>query len=453
MKFIIINGSPKSENSVTLQSMKYLDKINKNYEFSYIHISKQIGSFEADKSAMEDVCNRIKAYDGVIWAFPVYCGQVPSDYKRFIELIFEYNLEECFNSKYTTAFSTSIHYYDHTAHNYIHSICDDLDMKYINYLSHAMDDLLIEERRKELSKFFYIFSTCIREKIEFKKEYKPLLKSNFKYEPNLGRKKLETDKRIFIITDAIEEDINVKHMIEKYKDCICGDLQVFNLNDIHIKGSCVGCCRCGYENICIYKDEFRDFLDNVIENADIIIYALTMKDRYLSSTYAKYVNRKFVYNHVPIYKGKQIGYMISGNIDEEKNSRQLIEEAGACIGIISDACSESSLLDKEIENFAKLTIIRSEQNYERKDNFLGIGGKKIFIDEIGNGLSGIFLADYKYYKENGYFQKKDIKYIKEKLSGFVFRYFMKKEKFRAEVHKNMYKHMVGAHEKIIEKII
>ena len=41
-----------------------------------------------------------------------------SNYKRFIELIFERHQEQVFAGKYTASLSTSIHFYDHTTHNY-----------------------------------------------------------------------------------------------------------------------------------------------------------------------------------------------------------------------------------------------------------------------------------------------------------------------------------------------
>jgi hypothetical protein len=55
---------------------------------------------------------------------------VHGNYKRFIELITERGVQDAFAGKYTATLSTSIHFYDHTAHNYMHAVCDDLNMKY-----------------------------------------------------------------------------------------------------------------------------------------------------------------------------------------------------------------------------------------------------------------------------------------------------------------------------------
>ncbi len=450
MKFIIFNGSPKCEQSVTLQSMRYLENQNQEHEFEVIHINKRIKSCLNDKIAMEEICNKVRKADGVIWSFPIYTAHVPSNLKLFIELIYKYDLGGGFKDKYTTVFSTSVHYFDHTAQNYMHGICDDLDMNYMNYLSHDMEDLLKPEMRDELKKFFKLFVTCIAEGITFPKEHKPLEKSDFIYKPKFGGRTTTTRKRTFIITDAKEEDMNLKQMIDKYVDSVKGSVEVHNLNNLEIKGSCRGCLRCGYDNKCVYKDDFKPFYDNIIKEADIIVYAFTMQDRFLSSMYSLYMNRSFVYNHVPVLEGKQIGYIISGQLKDEKNTRQVLDEAGSLFGIISDDIGISEKLDEEIESFAKLGVMYSESNYIKKENFLGISGKKQLTEEIGGNLSGVFLADYKYFKANNYFPKKGLKSMLGKIQGFGFRVLMGNEKFRVEVQKNMVEHMVGAHVKLVE---
>jgi hypothetical protein len=62
-----------------------------------------------------------------------YYFLVSSQYKRFIELIWERKAEGFFKDKYTAVLSTSIHFFDHTAHNYMNAICDDLEMKYLGF--------------------------------------------------------------------------------------------------------------------------------------------------------------------------------------------------------------------------------------------------------------------------------------------------------------------------------
>lgn len=453
MKFIILNGSPKSEKSVTLQSIKYLEMHNKNHEFEYVHITREIKKYQKDVNEMIKLCEKISNSDGVIWSFPVYCAFIPSNYKKFIELIFEYGLEKYFEGRYTTAFSTSIHFYDHTAQNYIHGICDDLNMNYIKYLSHDMNDLLKKNQREELQGFLDIFAYSITNNIKISKEYKQLSKHLFKYTPGIDGYKVKTKKRTIIITDVKENDTNINRMINKYKSCIQGSVEVLNLNDIDIKGHCIGCCRCGYDNTCIYKDGFRSFLDYIIEKADIIIYASTIKDRYLSSLFQLYTERSFTYNHIPVLKGKQFAYIISGSLSEEKNLKQILEGGsmdGNLVGFVSDESGDSEILDKELESLAKLSIKYSEENYVPNPNFLGVGGQSIFNEGVSKGLSAIFVADYKYYKENGYLYRTSLKDVLLMVKLTIFRFLMGIKGFRKKVHENMYDNMLLEHVKILK---
>jgi hypothetical protein len=70
-----------------------------------------------------------------------------------IELIFERRVNDVFQDKNAAALSTSVHYFDHTAHNYINAICDDLDMRYVGAFSAYMYDLMEEKKRKNLILF------------------------------------------------------------------------------------------------------------------------------------------------------------------------------------------------------------------------------------------------------------------------------------------------------------
>lgn len=454
LKIIILNGSPKSEKSVTMQSMKYLEQNYEKHEFESVHIIKEIKKYEENKEQLEDFCKKIQEADAIIWAFPLYHTLVPSYYKRFIELIFENNLTDYFLGKYTSVFSTSIHYADIHAHNYMRGICEDLGMNYVEYLSHEMQDLTKEKGRKELKLFFENLLTYINERLTTNKLFKPLSKITFKYKSGETDKFIDTAKKIIIVTDAEKEDNNLNEMIDKYRSYLKNPVEVFNLHDVDIKGPCLGCCKCAAENICVYhdKDGYRKFLDYIIKNGDIIIFAGTIKDRYLSSRFKLYYDRSFCYTHIPFLKGKQIGYMISGKLSEHQNLRQILElytgEDRNLIGFVTDESENSDIIDKQIYTFAKMGVSYCERNYFKPETFLGVASRKLFADAIEGDLGAIFAADYKYYKKNGMMKKIS---FRQKMQGKVMRYFMGKERFRKEVQKNMIDYMITGHKKVIQK--
>lgn len=71
-----------------------------------------------NKPYFNSIIETIAVSDAVIWTFPVYYLMIPSQLKRFIELVYERECTYAFRDKYSTAISTSANFFDHTAHNY-----------------------------------------------------------------------------------------------------------------------------------------------------------------------------------------------------------------------------------------------------------------------------------------------------------------------------------------------
>ena len=141
MKIIVLNGSPKGDVSVTMQYVHFIQKKIPQYELKILNISQRIKAIEKGENTFREITDEVRSADGVLWAFPLYLLLVHSNFKRFIELIWERGAADDFRGKYAASLSTSIHFYDHVAHNYINAICDDLDMKYAGGFSADMYDL------------------------------------------------------------------------------------------------------------------------------------------------------------------------------------------------------------------------------------------------------------------------------------------------------------------------
>ena len=122
MKLAVLNGSPKGKFSSTLQYALYIQKHYPQHEFKIINVATEIDSLAAKAAVFEGVMDEIRACDGVLWVFPLYHLLVPAQLKRFIELVFERNREAIFAGKYSATITTSIHYMDHTAHNYVQAV-------------------------------------------------------------------------------------------------------------------------------------------------------------------------------------------------------------------------------------------------------------------------------------------------------------------------------------------
>jgi multimeric flavodoxin WrbA len=422
MKVAVLSGSPKGELSVTLQYVKLIQKKFPQHEFKIHHVSQNIQRIEKNEETFTKVMADIKSADGILWAFPLYVFLVPSQYKRFIELIWEKGAQDAFKDKYTAVLTTSVHFYDHTAHNYMRAVCDDLDMRFVDSFSADMDDIFIAQMRARLLIFAKNFFQAIERKLPTVKTHPPLVYNKFHYVPGKTKNKIDTQgKRVIVVTDAQDGRSNLAKMVQRFKDSFCQDIEVVSLYDINIKGGCLGCIQCGFDNICVYqgKDEFIDFFNTKLRDADITIYAGTIKDRFLSARTKMSWDRSFFNGHIPVQAGKQMGFIISGPLNQIPNLRQVLEAMGEMekanlVDIITDECGDSSYLDALLHNFANKCVQLSVENYIRPQTFLGVGGYKIFRDFIWARARFPFLADFRYYQEHGMFDfpQKDKRYLK-----------------------------------------
>ncbi|MBZ2166751.1 flavodoxin family protein [Methanobacterium spitsbergense] len=417
MKIIVLNGSPKGNVSVTMQYVKFIQEKFPEHELKIMNISERIKKIERNEAYFKEIISEIDSADGILWAFPLYVFLVAAQYKRFIEMITEKQVQYAFKNKYTSVLTTSIHFYDHTAHNYMNAICDDLDMKYLGYYSADMEDLFKESERKNLTTFARNFFEDIKSGVVTTKNYLPISKKEFQYKPSLSPEKIDNhNQKVVVISDLIKDDSNLNSMVKTFKNSL-DNVEYFNLNDIDIKGSCLGCLQCGYNNVCVYegKDDFIDFY-NKLKGFDVIIFAGTIEDRYLSSTWKEFFDRGFFNTHIPIFKDKQLGFIISGPLNQNSNLREIMDgysqwQEANLVDFVTDESEDSNEIDMALQNLARQVIRSASSNYVKPSTFLGVGGMKIFRDAIYGRLRFPFQADHKYYSENGLydFPQKDMK--------------------------------------------
>lgn len=96
MKIIVLNGSPKGNFSATLQYVRYIQKKFPQHELKIHNISERMKAIEKEEIKFQEIMDDIKSSDGILWASPLYYLLVPSQYKRFIELIWEKKVEYFF---------------------------------------------------------------------------------------------------------------------------------------------------------------------------------------------------------------------------------------------------------------------------------------------------------------------------------------------------------------------
>jgi multimeric flavodoxin WrbA len=415
---------------------------------------------ERDQEAFWETIEGVRSSDGVLWSFPLYVFLVASQYKRFIELIFERGAQDAFRGKFAAALSTSIHFFDHAAHNYIHAICDDLGMKFVGSFSADMFDLLNEVEREKLAVFAEEFFEAIKRMILTSRTYPPLIRQEFRYTPAKAQKKLDAHgKKILILSDSDDRESNLGQMITRFRDCFSSEVEVIYVNQLDIKGGCLGCLQCGYDYTCQYqdKDGFAQFHNSRLGPADVLVFAGTIVDRYLSSKWKQFFDRRFFMTHTPSFTGKQVAFLISGPLSQIPNLRQIMEgyaewQQANLVDFVTDEGGDSAELDALLENLAERLIRFSDCHYVKPRTFLGVGGMKIFRDDIWGRLRFPFQADHRFYKEQGFydFPHKD---VRARVMNLVLMLLTKIPMVRREIYlKRMREEMIKPHQRVLKKL-
>jgi multimeric flavodoxin WrbA len=283
-------------------------------------------------------------------------------------------------------------------------------MNFAGGFSPDMYDIMKEDGRAQLLLFAESVFQSAEKKLKMAKTFKKLKFAMPEYKPNLPVAAVNSrGKKILILSDREYSNDNMSKMIDRTYNAFNSEAKKIPLSAIDISAGCLGCCECGFDNICVYtgKDGFIEFYNEEIKKSDIIIFAGEIKDRYLSSKWKQMFDRSFFNTHIPTLKDKQIGFLISGPLRDIPNLREILhaysEWQGAnLVDIITDE-NPSEETDELINTFASKLIQFSETGFVQPPTFLGVGGGKIFRDDVWGRLKFVFQSDFKYYEENGLF--------------------------------------------------
>ncbi|NMC97029.1 MAG: iron-sulfur protein [Deltaproteobacteria bacterium] len=448
MNIAVLNGSPKGAVSVTMQYVHLLQQRFPETEFRIFDVALKIKKLENDDRAFQEVIANVADADAVLWAFPLYFLLVCSQYKRFIELIFEKNGVSAFHGKPAACLTTSINFFDYTAHNYIHAVSDDLGMNYFGSYSAEMNDLLKTKERRRLKTFGELFLKAIREKTPAIRSYKPLVAPEIVFDTEAIRPVDAAGKKVLILADDLAVNSNLRKMVERLQKTFSPAAELVQLKDVDIKGGCLGCIKCGFNNVCVYegKDGYIDFFNHKIKPADIVFLAGAIHDRYLSSLWKCFFDRSFFNGHTPFLKDKQIGFVISGPFGQIHNLREIFDattkfQLAGLAGFVSDDTGGNPEINAALQTLAVQAAEQSRLGYIQPPTFYQVAGAKLFRDVIYGRLRPVFQADHRYYKEHGMYNFPQ-KYYKWRMINSTLVFLTKIPAFRREFFKRIKKEMI-----------
>jgi multimeric flavodoxin WrbA len=409
MKIIVLNGSPKGMLSATLHYVLFLQKKFPEHDFQIFHICDDCQRLESDPAALDEVLEAVRGGDGVLWSFPVYTFLVHSHYKRFIELVFARGAQSAFRDKYTATLSTSIHFFDHTAHNYLQGICDDWGMRYVGAFSVWVYDLLVAKEKARFLEFARGFLAAIQGQVPTARVWEPVGSLPAEYVPSPAKTRVALGgKRMVILMDAPEADSNVARMAGRLRESVDGQVETINLSALRIASGCNGCFQCGGDGRCVLRnaDDINDLYLTKLVPADILVMAGTIVDRYLSWRWKLFFDRGFFLPVVPWWPGKQLAFLVSGPLRQLPNLREILEgyaefHQANLAGIVTDESPDCAETDRLLEHLAQRMADCSRSGYVRPSTFLGVGGTKIFRDGTWGVLRPVFQVAHRYYRAHG----------------------------------------------------
>ncbi len=458
MRISVLNGSPYGLKGITAQYIKYLEIMFPEHSFRTIEVARQINKLEHNIEYFNETLQQITTADAVVWAFPVYTMWVPSQLKLFIELLFNRGGKEVLKGKIATAISSSANFYDHTAHDYIHGISIDLGLRFVRGFSAEMKEILSDRGKNNFLGYAKDFFWRVDTDNALEDTNIPEIKWNT---TDLSRLTLPEsciktrNKNVVIISDANREDYNLLKMIELFERLVSCKTERIDLNSIKIAGGCIGCLGCGNGDSCFYKDDYSKAFEKV-QNADIVIYAGAIKDRYYSARFKKFIDRYFSNGHRHVLKAGLLGHIVSGPLSQLSAMRETLEahiEVAHCqrLGIISDDHPDPAVTEKNITDMVHfLEHWIDNKEWQTPPTFLGVGGGKIFRDLVYENR-GVMSADYRFYKEKKLFDFPNKNYA-ARFSSRILMIVSRFPSIQKDIKGNMNNHRIRPYKKMLEKI-
>ena len=445
MNILVLNGSPKGKNSITLQTVLYLEKKFPEHTFEVLHVGQKIKSLTKDFSPAAEAIARA---DVLLFSYPVYTFIAPSQLHRFISLMKEHNA--AVSGKIATQISTSKHFYDVTAHRYIQDNVQEMGMHFIRGLSADMEDLPTKKGQQEAEKWFSHFVWSVENR--YFAPYYPIPAPTAPVPVTVPEESFEGKPGdVVIIADLKPEDTQLAGMISRFRSRLPYATRVFNLREFPFSGGCLGCFRCAVSGKCVHKDGFDEYLRTRIQTADAMIYAFSIEDHSMGALFKTYDDRQFCNGHRTVTIGMPVGYLISGNLGAEENLRTIIEgRAQVGSNILAGIATDEADTDAAIDAFAANLDYALKHKNTGPQNFYGVGGMKIFRDLIWQ-MRGFMRADHKFFKSHGQYDFPQKQWPKS-LAMYLIGAMMANPKLHSKMDGKMNEGMLMPYVKVLKEL-
>lgn len=445
MKILIVNGSPAGDESITLQTLLYIQKHFPGHDWTQLNVIQQLHALERDFAPAAEA---LREAELIMFSYPVYTFLAPAQLHRFLELLKAGGTDV--SGKWAAQVSTSKHFYDTTAHAFLRENCADLGLRYIGGLSADMEDLLGDKGQAEALAFFrHVLWAVENDRYDRAAVPVPAGALHTAAVPEPVEK--AAPFTVALVADIGPEDARLAAMADRFEAVAPFAVKRVDLRDFRFAGGCLGCFRCAADGQCFYTDGFDRLLREEIQTADATVCAFAVRDHSMGSRFKFYDDRQFCNGHRTVTMGKPVGYLVDGFLSVEPNLRTLIE-ARAQVGgnhLSGVAVSESDV-NAAVDALAAELRYDLENGFRQPADFYGVGGMKIFRDLIFT-MQGLMRADHRFYKAHGFYKDFPQRHRGKIAAMYLVGALMTSPKLKRRLGSKMTEGMLAPYKKVLEK--
>lgn len=402
MKICVLSCSPKGDTSLTLQTIRFLEKFYPEDTF------KTHMTFTA--SCPQDVIDDAADSDLIMILSSIFHLNVHAQMISMLDVLAS-GLKEKLGDDYKklnfTYLTTSNFLYEIGAHRYVESWARTQKLTFRRALSLKDDSVLTEVGREELYRWF---------------QY---TKDTIELSRNGGIPKATEVRKVSIINDGLNQERTdlIKNLFQE-RNC---EVKVFNLNDYKIR-PCTACFACYSNRVCHIKDDFEGLVDEAGTGADLIVNVGTLKCGMLSQQYKFFTDRHVQFGRAGSGDEMVRMSLVETDDDIEEATISLLEYAQweqATVGIGRDYNVGTYYIRKQDELIDPTPYVNDAILVMNNELY---GQKNLFSEnlntrfaELAHLLQIMCPLDYQHYKKDGYYNgmpiNTNVRYIDDMKGG------------------------------------
>lgn len=383
MRVTVLSASPKQQLSLTLQTVRTLQKMCKEDQFDICFIKDVNDHTEFEEKAAEA--------DLILILSSLYHFNTHGQLMRFLKNI---NLPK---GKPITYISTSGGNMDVPAHNYLRSFARHNGLKWIRSLSLLDEDVLKEHRREELYRWFQYVKDMVND-------------------TRLENTTL-SGIRISILDcgDEAEETEKTALTLKERYEALGAKVTIYNMREKNIKG-CIACFGCYTNNKCVIQDDFESLTEELYQNTDMMVVVSGINYNQFSTNYKYFLDRHVKFGRFSQDLELIKAYVYCGEIDPsdlvELEQHTLVVDSldGDChVGIYPGTEEGIAQVIRESAYVCKNDLYPQRNTY-----YYGLSFQ---FANLAYRLQKMTPNDYNYFKSKGFYEMPQILQQVRPISG------------------------------------